>query len=163
MAQQLCPRSWHKTPPLKESSACRSDRCQHNKQDNRTFVSWAEFEPAIPAVKRLQKYALNRTTTGMRRQVAQQEHIHVPAKHFYKKVTTQNYKNRSKCCPLVQCTFHILSASIRILLQGFVLTFKNLSPLGFINFPTTSRPLSVHTASEYIPHRKIARCKTRKP
>jgi hypothetical protein len=136
---RLCRRFWHKTPPLKEGSACRSDRCQHNKQDNRTFVSWAEFEPAIPEVKRLQKYALNRTTTGMRRQVSQQEHIHVPAKHFYKKVTPQNYKNRSKCCPLVQCTFHILS-------------FKNLSPLGFINFQTTSRPLSVHTASEYTPH-----------
>ena len=37
----------------------------HNKHKKRTSLSLAGFEPAIPAVKRLQTYALDRTAIGI--------------------------------------------------------------------------------------------------
>ena len=41
----------------------------HNKPNRRISVLSAAFEPAIPAVKRLQNYALNRTATEMGKNV----------------------------------------------------------------------------------------------
>jgi hypothetical protein len=37
----------------------------HNKRNRPTSMPSAEFEPAIPAIKRLQTYALDRTATGI--------------------------------------------------------------------------------------------------
>jgi hypothetical protein len=51
--------------PLNEWSARRRGRYLHNKHNRRTSMPLAGFEPAIPAIKWLQTYALDRTVTGI--------------------------------------------------------------------------------------------------
>jgi hypothetical protein len=53
--------------PLSEGSAHHKDCTTHNKQKRRTSIAAAGFEPAIPASKQSQAYALDRTTTGIGR------------------------------------------------------------------------------------------------
>jgi hypothetical protein len=50
---------------LNEWSAGRRGCCVHNKHWRGTFIPSAGFEPAIPAVKQLQTYALDPTVTGI--------------------------------------------------------------------------------------------------
>ena len=49
--------------PLKELSARRRGRYLHNKHNRGTSTPSVGFEPAIPAIKRFQTYALDRTAT----------------------------------------------------------------------------------------------------
>jgi hypothetical protein len=55
-----------RTPPIERSARYRG-RYVHktNKCKSRTSMPLAGFEPAIPAVKRLQTYALKRKATGI--------------------------------------------------------------------------------------------------
>ena len=51
--------------PLNKCSARRRGRYLHNKHERRTSLPSEAFEPANPAIKRLQTYALDRATTGI--------------------------------------------------------------------------------------------------
>ena len=51
--------------PLDEWLACRRGRYLQNKHKRRMSIPSLGFEPAIPAIKRLQTYQLDRPTTGI--------------------------------------------------------------------------------------------------
>jgi hypothetical protein len=58
--------------PLSEWSARRRDLYLRNKHKKRTSIPTAGFEPTIPAIERLQIYALGRAATGLGKSTSRQ-------------------------------------------------------------------------------------------
>jgi hypothetical protein len=73
-------------------------------------MTTAKFELAIPAIKRLQTYALNRMTTGIGQKVVYQDYIHVSAKHYF--IHNHHQNVTSKSC--VNCFKFLSTSSIHI-------------------------------------------------